>query len=74
MFWAKNQIDVKLGNNGRPVVSKLLKPFDVLWRTSQVEGNSRYEWLCFRRYMSKFFDNFRCIFGLGVYDSLLLAG
>ena len=36
----RNEIQVKFGNNGRPVVSKLLKPFGVLWGTSQVESNS----------------------------------
>ena len=28
------------GNKGRPAVSKLLKPFGLLWGTSQVESNS----------------------------------
>ena len=31
---------VELGNKGRPIVTKLLKPFGVLWGISQVESNS----------------------------------
>ena len=42
MFWRRNrdQIHVKFGNDGRPVVSKLLKPVGILCGTSQVESNS----------------------------------
>ena len=36
----RNQIHVKFGNDGRPVLSKQLIPFGVLWWTSQVESNS----------------------------------
>ena len=42
-FLEKNQIHVKFGNNVRPLrpfALKLLKPFGILWGTSQVERNS----------------------------------
>ena len=42
-FLEKNQIHVKFGNNVRPLrpfALKLLKPFGILWGTSQVESNS----------------------------------
>ena len=75
MFWEKKQIHVKFGNNGRPVVSKLLEPFGLLWGTSQAEINSIDTYCAFIN-MSKFrvFDDFCCTFGLRVYDGFLRAG
>ena len=70
MIWEIDQIHIKFGNNGRPVVSKLLKPFGVLWGTSKVESNfidtSGYAFKDTRR-------NPLTIF-VGVHVSLLLAG